>query len=101
MMLEVVYAFRAIWDKDGRGAMDGHADEFCLVEPLASIEDSSLVENVGISRAIDRMTLGKFESKLAACWYFLVLRHVSSTIKHGQRANIVQFAPNPMRVYDR
>lgn len=39
--------------------MDGQADEFCVVEPLTLIEESTTVESSGISQEIQSLKLGE------------------------------------------
>lgn len=42
--------------------MDAQADEFCVVEPLALIEECSVVNKAGVNEAIESLKLGKSKS---------------------------------------
>lgn len=39
--------------------MEGQSDEFCVVEPLALIEESAAVDESGMMKAMDSLQLGK------------------------------------------
>lgn len=59
--------------------MDGQADEFCLLEPLASTDDD-IVENIGLSHGIERIVFGEIKSRTMAAIFsehfvFLVSNH--------------------------